>query len=109
MYYSPGQVFSFIITGLLAIVVLTFLRAWAIGTLWFWYIVPTFDIQPLSLASAFGIGLFVKFISNDPKFEDSNKSEGNDNAEQKLFLGIMSQVATVLFIVFLGWLGTFFM
>lgn len=38
-------------------------RGYALSVLWGWFIVPTFDVQPLSIAPAIGIAMMVNYLT----------------------------------------------
>lgn len=47
----------YILTLLYALFIAPFVRAFVLKTLWAWFMVPVFGLQPLGLAAAYGIGL----------------------------------------------------
>ena len=53
---------------------LAMLYAWALQTLWVWYIVPIFSSTPLSFGAALGVGLVVQFLTQSIPKMHSNRS-----------------------------------
>ena len=83
----------------LSAVGLTALRAWVITMIWQWYFVPTFDAQPISMVSAYGILLLTHFFTFKPqKHESADFAEAAGDYSTLLLTGIMQAVA----IAFMG-------
>lgn len=80
----------------LAIVVRTFI----LSTLWGWYIVHHFGVEPLPMVIAFGISLLSMYLMWPLMNHE-------DKRTWKQKLGTM--VAAPVLVLFMGWVGTFFM
>lgn len=59
---TTASCFGQIILVLILFPVSAFIRAWAIATLWAWFIVPAFGVQELSYKTALGLGLVAAII-----------------------------------------------
>lgn len=42
------------------------LRGFVLSVMWGWFMVPTFGLPPLGIASAFGVALMVGVLTQDP-------------------------------------------
>lgn len=80
----------------LAVLVKTFV----ISTLWGWYMVPYFGVEPLPMVVAFGIILLVGYLMMPLMHHEDKRTW-----QQKLWAAI----AVPPLFLFMGWLGTFFM
>ena len=68
---------------------------------WVWFIVPTFEIQPLRIIEAIGIMFLLNFVSAEaPKKSDVSYSFG---------YRISSRIIYALLVLFFGWIGSQFM
>lgn len=74
-----------IFTLLIGTPLLVVVNAFCIMKVWMWFIVPTFDIEPIGLVSAYGIGVFVSLLTL--------RADGPDNDDKEwhrpiaIFLG----------------------
>ena len=63
-----------VVVGLVGMgLALVVLRLWAITLMWGWYVVPTFDVGPLSMVSAYGIALLLLFFKPEDDSDDRDK------------------------------------
>lgn len=65
------EIFAFIgvvivvVGGLgLAIAASALLQGWVLTYLWVWFMVPLFDVEPLALAPAIGLGLIASYLTH---------------------------------------------
>lgn len=79
------------------IVPLVLLRAWVLATLWGWYVVPAFGVQPLRMVYAFGLALLASYTL--PR-------HGKD--EKTLLRTMLDAVLGALVALVAGWIGTLF-
>lgn len=96
------------------IIVLTLIRAYTIGTIWFWYIVPTFDLNPLSMIQAFGLSLFISYLviqypnRMEIDYETENPKSSNEEISSAMFRLIHGVSVATMFLIY-GWVGTLWM
>jgi hypothetical protein len=91
------------------VVILTFILAsiisgFVVVELWQWFIVPTFDMQPLRIVEAIGIMLLISFIRAKPDY--------NVNKEtffEKLIKGWAFLLFLSLSMLAFGWIVSLFM
>lgn len=88
---------------------------WMVGTLWGgyvltilwgWFIVPTFNLPSLSLASAIGVAMVIGYLIYRPNF---NTDYDIDDWTKMIGRGFVSALIHPLFALFLGWIVHFFM
>lgn len=90
-------------------------RAYVIGTLWFWYIVPALELNPLTMVQAFGMSLIVGLFTNsyDSKYKrDYNEEQKrlNENYPLEEFWRLTKyQIGKLIMGLILGYIGTLFM
>lgn len=106
--------FAFI--GMIAYMpIMAIARAFVIGTMWYWYVIPIFDVNPLTLPQAFGLSLFVSLltISRDHRMlRDYNKKQQILNKEFALgefWFGVKYSMGYLFMALLLGYIGTLFM
>ena len=108
-----GKVFARVMMFLILFPLGIYVHALTISKLWEWYVVVQFGVATLPLVVAWGLSIFVKFISMDISdfeilYTDSKKSETGIvkyDYLNKMGLGLFFS----LFTLFLGWVGTFFL
>ena len=76
------------------------LHAWIVTVLWAWFIVPTFHIAPIGIASAYGLALFVLLFRYTP-------DPPNSNIEK--LRGLLKSLGFTLVVLVFGWVGHLFM
>lgn len=50
------------IAAIIAMVPSILLRGWALKTLWLWFIVPTFAVNPISIPAAYGMAIVTSLL-----------------------------------------------
>lgn len=86
-----------ILGGIAALVLSSIFRGYVLKVVWGWFIVPTFHLVPLSIASALGISLLVGFLTQDaPDNEDKDFGEVFGKA-------LINSLASSLVVLTLGW------
>lgn len=89
-------------------------RAIVISTIWQWYIVETFDLDPITIAQAFGISLFISIFTNKTKSLSDRvmtkqlKEEDQYFALKEFWYSVKNDIFTLGFVLLIGWIGTFF-
>ena len=49
------------------------LSGWTLSTLWSWFVVTTFHMQPLTIAQAAGLGLVVMYVTHQADYDKERK------------------------------------
>lgn len=86
------------VPGLLALS--SMLNGWVLKVLWSWFIVPTFHLPELGVASAIGLSFVVGFLTIP-----STKSDNKNDAHTILLAMVMKPAFALLF----GWILSRFM
>jgi len=55
------------------LMLLGFYNAWAISLLWGWFIVPAFALPALTILQAWGLAIFVTYLTYHPQSNQHNK------------------------------------
>lgn len=75
---------------------------WILKTLWSWFVVPTFGLPGLSIASAIGLGLVVRwltYVHRPESGEEEAKSFG-----EKWLAAVLTSVVVGLLCLLVGWI-----
>lgn len=76
------------------------MNGWALSVLWGWFVVPLFNMPPLSIATAIGFSLVVAMLTHQEQ-----KSDGKKSSTTEVVAGVVSRVVlTPLLTVFVGWI-----
>lgn len=76
------------------------LRGYVLVQLWTWFIVPQFDLAPLSITSALGIATIAKFLTNqDIDIQSPERTFG-----ERVARSVMALFAGPLISLLFGWL-----
>lgn len=89
------------IVAVVAFLPLVALNAWAVQTLWEWFIIPEFGVPPLSFIGAIGLALFVSYMTFHFR---QDLATNDDSWEVKYGSGLALAVVKPLFSVGAGWL-----
>jgi hypothetical protein len=60
----------------------TIYKGYALSLLWAWLIVPTFDVQEISVASAIGIALVISYLTHRFSLKDIKENEEYEFTER---------------------------
>jgi hypothetical protein len=95
-----------IVLFLCAILLVPFVKGWAFATLWFWFVVPTFGLEPLTILQ--GTGCFLLFTLLQKQFfaDQQNRSSQSPAVLAK---EIVDMLIAPLFIVGSGWIFSQFL
>lgn len=98
------ETFGKVCFTLTTMVITTLISGFVFQTLWGWFIVPTFTMQPMTLIQAIGISFFISYIKR-------NLDKENDDEFSMEFVvkGLVISVVMALLILGLGWIITLFM
>ena len=91
--------FTFII---LSLILLPLLNGFIVSKLYLWFIVPTFNMEPLRIVEAIGLSLIVKYMTTITKRSDS-ETTFKDLVQDNLF-----QVIMALLILTIAWIVNLF-
>jgi len=90
--------FGKFITVLLGIIITSIINGFVFLKLWLWFIVPTFQMQPLRLVEAIGIVFLIGYLK---------KTESNE-FWKKFFSNLLFVILMSGFILFFGWIISLF-
>lgn len=88
-----------VIAALALILPLGVLRAWALSWIWQWYVVPHFNVSPLPVAIAFGLVIMINGVRSSLSVKKEYRDVPNEWA---------GMIAGPFVLLFIGWLGSFF-
>lgn len=92
---------------LIMAVPLSILRGWVLTILWGWFVMPTFPVEPLGIAQAIGLSIFVTVLAGTHKKQDKQT-----DATDPYFItseSIGRSINVSLIFLGLGWMLTFFL
>jgi hypothetical protein len=98
------ETFGKVCFTLITMVITALIGGFVFQTLWGWFIVPTFTMQPMTLIQAIGTSFFINYL----KMNLGKKSD--DEFSMKFVLkALVMSVVMALFVLGLGWVITLFM
>ena len=83
--------------SLLWLIPASLVKGFVLSKLWSWFVVPTFHIATLSIATAIGIGLIVTMLV------PGSSSKGKNYGAAWMFSTAVTSIAGPFFILFVGW------
>lgn len=84
------------------------MNGWVLSVLWGWFVVPLFNIAPLTIPYAIGIStIFAMFVSKNKTMKD-DKKYGSDDLP-KIIESIAYVFLTPLIVLFIGYIVTLFL
>lgn len=86
-----------------AIVVGSIMNGWVLSVMWGWFVVPLFELPPLTIPYAIGISMVVGMLA---KNSVSTKNEKKETSE--LVGEIIGVILAPLFVLFMGWIVKLF-
>jgi hypothetical protein len=107
-----GNIINFTF-ALITLVVGVIIKSYLIGTLYYWFVVPLYDLDPLTMAQAFGLSVFVSFLTYKFKsrMERTWDMKNKLDVEERL-TNIIKSFLNIIFIggffLLMGWIGTHF-
>ena len=87
---------------LISLIISPIINGYVLVQLWEWFIVSTFDVQPLQLVNGIGILILINFIY-------AKKSTTTDDVWQELLEAMSFLFVLAAFTLFSGWIVTLFM
>lgn len=84
-----------------------FAQGFVATKLWQWFVIPTFNFQPITLVQAGGIMLLVRLFTYINHSKD-DKSDPNEGVREKL-LKLFGILLVPWYTLFIGWLAHLFM
>lgn len=91
-------------TALLTISISPFIYGFVFSKLWLWFIVPTFQMHPLSVVEAIGIIFFANFMK-----AKENKEVDNDKVWKTCLNKLRFAIFLALFSLSTGWVIQLFL
>lgn len=96
--------FGKFMTLVLILIINPIMYGFVVSKLWFWFIVPTFQMQPLRIVEAIGIIFLINFIRMKRDKEANSEKFWVELVTNIFFVVFMSSF-TLLF----GWIASLFM
>lgn len=83
-----------------AVIVISIIaNGWALTMLWGWFVVPLFNLPPLSIPYAIGIALIVKMLTNH-----STSSDDKEKDISEIIASIIGILLSPITLVLFGWI-----
>lgn len=98
------EAFGKFMVVLLGMIITPIVNGFVIAKLWFWFIVPTFEQNPLRLVEAIGLALFCNFML--ARYE---KTDPSDNYWEQYFTRMFFILSIAGFALLTGWIVQSFM
>lgn len=95
--------FGKFMTIVLVMIITPIIKGFVFSKLWFWFIVPTFQIQPLRIVEAIGIMFLISFV-NAKIDKEANKDTFWKRFSISIAFTILMAAVTLLF----GWVVKLF-
>ena len=99
-------VIGILVTFIGLAILVTVLNAWALVKLWSWFIVPLFDLPPLSVPFAIGIalvaGLFAPLSNNENKKQNKSTSDAVSNVIVVMLRPVPAVLVGYIVTLFIG-------
>lgn len=92
----------------ICVTVMSLARAYAVSTVWDWYIVTAFDAPPMSVLTAFGVNALIVLAQGSRKSEDAPKV-GMWRMSAIALTEATVALCIVAITVGIAWVGTLFM
>ena len=96
--------FGKFMTVVLTMIISPIIKGFVFSKLWFWFIVPTFQMQPLRIVEAIGIIFLIDFIR-----AKRDKEAAKDDFWETLANNMVFIVLVAAFALFSGWIVTLFL
>ncbi len=97
---------------LCALIVGILLRGWVLCVLWGWFVVPFFNLPPLTMPMAIGLSFFSLYFFNTGDIEDENMIKRFNNEQtdlNKIILLSTYFISKPIIYLIGGWVITLFM
>ena len=107
-----GNIINFTF-ALITLVVGVIIRSYLIGTLYYWFVVPLYDLDPLTMAQAFGLSVFISFLTYSGKsrmertWEEQNELDVEERIKYSITIFINMLMINAFYLL-MGWIGTQF-
>ena len=89
---------------LITIVITALIGGFVFQTLWSWFIVPTFSMQPMTIIQAIGTSFFINYLKMN-----LGKKNDEEFSMELVLKALMMSIVMSLYILGLGWVFTLFM
>jgi len=98
------EIFGKFMTVVLAMIISQIINGFVFSKLWLWFIVPTFQMQPLRVVEAIGIIFLINFIRVKRDKEADKDKFWETFASNMIFIVLMAGFALLS-----GWVVTLFL
>ena len=99
--------FGKFMTIVLAMIISSIINGFVIMKLWAWFVVPTFEANPLRLVEAIGIMYLIKFIKM--KRDKTNNENFWENFWEEFIANVVFVLLMAGFFLLSGWIVQMFM
>jgi len=96
--------FGKFMTIILALTIGPIINGFVFMKLWLWFIVPTFQMQPLRIVEAIGIVFFITFITLK-----KSKEVDKDKVFESLLESMIFTLSKSVVVLFFSWIITLFL
>lgn len=107
--------FGALVIFILGIFLISLIRGFVLAKLWLWFVVSTFNVDPLTIVQALGISFtFSYLMGNLEKFKTNEEKEDKELTTTgvivgKVIEGFVKSIVAAFVVLFLGWILTLFM
>lgn len=88
--------------GIIAIIIGSIVNAFVISKLWAWLLVPSFNIESITMGTAFGISVILGF------FRSKKTDDDDEDVVEKITKALVWSFVNALFYLLIGWIGGMF-
>lgn len=92
---------GFIAIGISAAIASTIWSGYVLSIIWAWFIVSVFELPNLSIASAIGLSIVIRFMTYQYSYSDFNS---DDNAMERFIHSIFFSALFPALALFTGWI-----
>lgn len=96
--------FGIFCIAMLAAIPLAIWNGYALMVLWGWFVVPLFDLPPLTIAQAIGLSVLVGFLTHQRIESKEDEKPVEDTISAVLFASVKPAMALLI-----GWIVTLWM
>ena len=90
-----------VVLGALVLLIGAIVYGFVVAKLWIWFVVPVFDIRPISIPEAIGLSLLIGKLAGK---KDSDIDDYDGSTGEKLVYYFLLIVVSGLFTLGLGWI-----
>ena len=100
------KIIGSVVATIVALVLGAIIGGFVLTKLWVWFMIPIFDLNPLSIVEAIGLTFIVGYMTKNPA--ETNKTLEGPFLEE-LFKAFLQTLLTAGGFLFIGWIIQLFM